>query len=292
MKHLFRILLIGLVAASSHAQSPQAYDLALVDLRGRLQVLGTLPGSVFAPRVSPDGRRVVFEAGTGPTQLWVADLAKLADRHALPMVGADRNWAAVWSNDGERVIFLVSGHEPAGLYQRRVDGSGEAEFVVDARAPEGVYDDDGSLMFITLTGQRDYGISLFDLRSKAISPLIDRPGSEQHSSRRSPDGRWVAYASNETGRQEVWLEPLPVTGKRFRVTQDGGSHPLWSPDGRTLYYDRGGQLFRIDTFLGAETPKTGEEKALPIRGFQQGDLRRQFDLLPDGRRFLMLIPRP
>ncbi|MET0290952.1 MAG: hypothetical protein ABW136_01225, partial [Steroidobacteraceae bacterium] len=263
MKQQLGALLLWLIGTAALAQAPGGFDLALVDLRGKQQVLGSLPGSVFSPRVSPDGQRVVFELADGPTRLWIADLAKLDQRHSLPMVGNDRNWAALWSNDGRSVTFLVMGHEPAGLYRRNVDGTGEAEFVVDARAPEGIYDGDRSLFFITLTGQRDYGISSLDLASKAVTPLVDRPGSEQHSSRRSPDGRWIAYASNETGRQEIWLEPLPITGKRYRVTQNGGSHPLWAPDGRALYYDRDGQLFRRDTFLGAESPKTGDEKPLP-----------------------------
>jgi serine/threonine-protein kinase len=123
-----------------------------------------------------------------------------------------------------------------------------------------------------------------------VTPLVDRPDSDQHSSRLSPDGRWIAYSSNETGRQEVWLEPVPTSGKRYRMTQSGGRHPLWSPDGRSLYFDQDGRMWRVALFLGAETPKASEPKGLPIRGFQQGELRRQFDLLPDGRRFLMLFP--
>jgi serine/threonine-protein kinase len=206
------------------------------------------------------------------------------------MVGEGRNWAGIWTDDGERIVFLVSEHEPGGLYWRRADGTGDAEPLIDARAPEGVYGHGSTLAFITLTGNRDYGISMLDLATRAVTPIVDRPGSEQHSSRLSPDGRWIAYASSETGRQEVWLEPMPRNGKRYRVTQEGGSHPLWSPDGRTVYFDRDHRLFRIPMFFGAEEPKAGAPKALPIRDFLQGDLRRQYDLLPDGRHFLMLYP--
>jgi serine/threonine-protein kinase len=119
---------------------------------------------------------------------------------------------------------------------------------------------------------------------------VDQPDSEQHGSRISPDGRWIAYSSNETGRQEVWLEPLPQTGQRYRMTQAGGRHPLWSPDGSTLFFDQDGRMFRMEIFLAANPPKAGDPKGLPIRGFQQGDLRRQFDLTPDGKRFVMLFP--
>jgi serine/threonine-protein kinase len=127
------------------------------------------------------------------------------------------------------------------------------------------------------------------MATKKVTPLADQPGSDQHSSRISPDGRWIAYASTETGRQEVWLEPLPQTGKRFQLTQQGGRHPVWSPDGTRIYFDQDGRMFRLDLTLTA-APGAAAPVPLPISGFQQGDLRRQFDLMPDGMAFLMLYP--
>ncbi len=123
-----------------------------------------------------------------------------------------------------------------------------------------------------------------------MTRLVDYPNSEQHSSRIAPGGRWFAYVSNETGRQEVWIEPLPQTGKRYQLTKTGGRHPEWSPDGKTLYFDQGNQMFRVEISTAAEMPKIGEPVELPIRGFQQGDLRRQYDLMPDGKGFVMLFP--
>jgi eukaryotic-like serine/threonine-protein kinase len=104
----------------------------------------------------------------------------------------------------------------------------------------------------------------------------------------SPDGRWFAYASNETGRYEVWLEPLPQTGERHRVTRNGGSRPLWSADGAALFFDRDPRLFTVDVTV-EEQVSIGEEAPLPIAGFEQGELRRQYDLMPDGSRFLLLF---
>jgi Tol biopolymer transport system component len=165
--------------------------------------------------------------------------------------------------------------------------------LVDGRAPEGLYAGGsmqaGVLLFITLTGNRDYGISMLDINTKKVTRLVDLPGSEQHSSEISPNGKWLAYVSNETGRQEVWLEPMPQTGKRYQLTKNGGSHPEWSPDGTKIYFDVGNQIYRMDIATSAE-PKAGEPVALPIKGFQQGDLRRQYDLTPDGKGFVMLFP--
>jgi Tol biopolymer transport system component len=278
--------------------APTGFELALVDLQGQKKILGRLPVSVFAPRVSPDGRRVAFEladAPTGPNQpgvqrLYVAELDNLEKRRVLqPAVISPRSLAAVWSDDGDRIAYLATGNGGDALFWQRADGSIQPLFLVDGRAPEGWYKG-GLLTFITRTGDGDYGISQLDLNSMKVSRLVDQPGSEQHSSRISPDGRWIAYASNETGRMEVWLEPLPQTGLRVQVTRAGGSHPLWSPDGSTLYFDQDGKMFRLPLTLTGASPQVGAPVELPISGFQQGALRRQFDLMPDGSAFVMLFP--
>jgi Tol biopolymer transport system component len=287
------------VAHTTAAQEPKVFELTLVDMKGNKKVLGTLPGSVFAPRVSPDGEQVAFEladpagpgAGQQAARLHVASLDKPDQRRALPLTpGRLTDWAPIWSLDGQRLVYLSQGNGPDALFSRRADGSGEAEYLLDARAAEGMYEDGKKLAFITLTGDRDYGISMLDMNTKAVTRLVDYPNSEQHSSRIAPDGRWIAYVSNETGRQEVWLEALPRTGGRYRLTDNGGRHPQWSPDGEKLFFDQDGQMFRFDVFAEGEAPMVSKPVALPIKGFQQGDLRRQYDLMPDGRSFIMLFP--
>ena len=301
----FRLLLAALTftgtvyaAAPSPSSNPASFELALVDLQGQKKVLGTLPGSVFAPRISPNGKQVAFEladesaAANQPriTRVYVADLDKLDKRRALQLTTASvQNWAPVWSPDGDWIAFLASGNGNDALYRQRADGYVQPLYMADGRAPEGWYKGE-KLAFITLTGDRDYGISALDLNTMKVTRLIDQPGSEQHSSRVSPDGRWIAYASNETGRQEVWLEPYPVTGKRFQLTKAGGRHPVWSPDSKTIYFDQDGRMFRMDLTLTADAVQAGAPAALPIAGFQQGELRRQFDITPDGKGFLMLFP--
>lgn len=284
-------------AAPPAAAQPAGFELALVDMQGQKKVLGTVPGTVFAPRISPEGRRVVLEqtdppAGPGEPELrrlYVGELDQLDKRKPLQVTVVSRiNTAGVWSPDGDFIAFLATGNGSDALFYQRADGGIQPIFLVDGRAVEGWYRD-GKIVFLTLTGNRDYGISMLDVNTKKVTRLIDYPGSEQHSSRISPDGNWIAYASNETGRQEVWLEPLPQTGKRFQLTKNGGRHPLWSPDGKKIHFDQGGRMYSIDLTLGSEA-RASEPAALPITGFQQGDLRRQFDLTPDGKSFLMMFP--
>jgi Tol biopolymer transport system component len=288
------IALLLVVGIGAHAQAPVGFELTLVDLDGDKKVLGELPASVYAPRVAPDGKRVAFETrdlnGPDGARLWTADLANIAGRQALPLVVGRVNWAPMWSLDGERLVFIVSGDRPDAIYSRRADGSGDAEHLIDTRAGEGWTADGKQLRYLTLTGNGDYGIALLDVESRRVTPMIDLPGSAQHSSNMSPDGKWLAYASNETGRYEVWIEPFPQTGARHQVTRDGGSHPMWLPDGRSLYFDRDHRMFELAVNTN-DLSSIHEPKPLPIEGFAQAEYRRQFDVLPDGRQFLMLFPK-
>lgn len=289
---------IAVMASGQAAEPATGFELAVVDMQGRKQVLGTVPDTTFAPRVSPDGSQVAFEMtdaeltkeyGAQVVRVFVADLDNFDKPRGLQMtVIARTNMAPVWTPDGQWIAFLATGNGNDALFWERADGGIQPIHLVDGRAVEGFFGDH-KMNFITLKGSRDYGISMIDTRTQKVTALIDLPGSGQHSSEVSPDGKWIAYVSDETGRQEVWLEPLPVTGKRYQLTKNGGSHPQWSPDGSQIYFDQGGQLLRMPVTTGAE-PKAGDPVALPIRGFQQGELRRQYDLTPDGKGFVMLLP--
>jgi Tol biopolymer transport system component len=291
-------LVLAIVAGTTiRAQQRLAgFDLALVTLDGGKKVLGRLPPSVFAPRLSPDGKRVAFEtrdrSGPDGARLWIADLLNLSARRPVLNPVGPVDWAPMWTLDGERLVFIVSSERGDAVYWRRADGSGTPEHLLDARSAEGWMPGGTQMRFLTLkedSGNRDYDIASFDMSSRKVTPLVAITGTAQHSSAVSPDGRWLAYASNETGRYELWLEPLPRTGARYQLTHEGGGHPLWLPDGRAIYFDRAGQLFTLT--LNLATPQSrGDETPLPIKGFVQGEYRRQFDLMPNGAEFLMLFP--
>ena len=125
--------------------------------------------------------------------------------------------------------------------------------------------------------------------TKKAEPLVQVPGSMQHSSRISPDEHWLAYVSNETGRFEIYVQPLPTTGAKFRITKEGGEHPVWSVDGREIFYDHNGRLYAIPVQT-APSVIGGNPAPLPITGFIQDSGRRQFDLTSDSKQFLMLFP--
>jgi Tol biopolymer transport system component len=289
----------GITVGHAAEQRSNNVQLVLVDMQGQKKVLGDLPDSVVAPRVSPDGKQVAFEltdppasaTATSSSTVYVADLDKLDKRRALPQTIIEpRNFSPVWSPDEVWIVFQGSGNGSDDLFQARVIANSTEQplYIGDGRSPQSI-DSNGRVTFLTLKGDKDYGIAQLDPGMRKVTRLVDQPGSAQYSSAISPDGRWIAYASDESGRPEVWLEPLPITGKRVQLTKNGGSHPEWSPDGGKMYFDQDDQMFQMDIATSGE-PKVGDPVALPIKGFRQRELRRQYDLTPDGKGFVMLLP--
>jgi Tol biopolymer transport system component len=277
-------LALALAAGRGAAQqAPPTFQLAWVDRQGTRTPIGTLPPGTFAPRLSPDGRRVAFDVYDG--SVWIAELANL---------GAPRRVASgrfpMWSPDGTRLLFAgVNGFQ---LFWQSSDGSGTAELIADtARAPESWSTALGLVSYITLTGTSDYDIWAFSPSDRTHRAILAEPASAQMSSRFSPDGKWIAYQSNTSGRYEIYVEPWPrtPTATRTQVSDTGGERPVWSLDGREIYFDQGATLFV--SAITSTAPFTAQRPtALPIKGFVQSTGRRLWDLAPDGSRFLMMFP--
>jgi Tol biopolymer transport system component len=265
--------------ASLCAQSPR---LALVDRAGTVTTLGMLPPSAFAPRISPDGRRIAYDAQGA---IWIADLANVTSARRLA-AGA----FPMWSGDGSRILFIVGAGDGQQLFWQAADGQGEAELLVaSARAPESWSVATQALTYITLQGGSNYDVWALSMRDKTRSPIAAKPDSLEMGSRFSPDGRWIAYESSESGTREIYVEPFPQTGARTKVTTGVGRRPIWSPDGSELFFDRDdARLYAVSIQLGP-TVKVGTPVALPIQGFLQGGARRMYDMTPDGKQFLMFF---
>jgi eukaryotic-like serine/threonine-protein kinase len=283
-----------------HAQSPSPslYELTIVNSRGNRQVLGKLPASTSSPRMSPDGYKVAFgltdtAQPDAAARIWIADIETLAKRRLLTPAGTGANLPEVWLPDGDELLFRAAGNgvdQPDAIYRRKADGKGPADKVVDATSAQSISADGRQLILMTTVAEGDSSLALLDPVSRVATALVDRPQSMQYGASISPDGHWLAYTSDDTGRPEVWIEPLPTTGERFALTEDGGRFPLWTPDGNQIYYEHDGQIFRVFVFLDRGKPQVGELEKLPIRGFVQDERQRPFDLMPDGVRLLMLFP--
>jgi Tol biopolymer transport system component len=275
----------SLIVARMRMQAPN--QLALVDREGHRTVLGTVPGRTFAPRVSPDGKEVVFDT-QDDSQLWIAKLSDVGAKRRLSTGGSNRG--PLWSADGKRIFYITDYQNEEALFWRAADGSGTPEFLSKpVRAPESRSPQNALLSFITLKSGGDYDVWTYSLTTKQRTPLIVVPGTPQHSSHFSPDGKWIAYVSAETGQLEVYVRPFPAGTPAVRISRSGGGHPLWSPDQKELFFDNSSRMYA--TAINASGPFTAATpKELPIQGFIQGPLRRQYDLMPDGKQFLMMFP--
>ena len=271
--------LSALALVSVVAWQPPGPRLVIVDRTGMVTPLGTLPLSTYAPRVSSDGRRIVYDAEGA---IWIAELSGL---------GAPRRLAAgaypLWSADGGQVLF-VTATAPQQMMSIPAGGGTAQTIVADARAPESWSDAAQVLSYITLSGT-NYDVRGYSLRDKALIPVAAQPYSEM-GSRFSPDGRWLAYESFEHGTPEIYVEPWPRSGARTRLTMGGGRRPLWSADGTEIIFDRDDQQLYAMRVQTSPTVSAGPPVALPVKGFIQGGARRQYDLLPDGRFLLMFRP--
>lgn len=280
----FSVASNGTVAFVGTAVSP--IELAMVGLDGQRKPLGTVPAGTTAPRSSADGKKVAFAAAG---DIYVADMSnvngarKVISGGTFPLFSPDGQWLAFGSlgttrNNGEERIFM-----------QRSDGSGEAELVVKpGRAPEQWRPGDQGFTFITHRGgANNYDLWAYSPEKKEVEPLVVINESAQLSSSLSPDRKWLAYMSSESGEWQIYLQPYPATGAKYQVTMKGGRSPMWAAGGR-LVYDGDGRMMSMSVDLGT-TPKFGTPKELPIRGYIQPLLRRNWDMMPDGEHLLMLF---
>jgi eukaryotic-like serine/threonine-protein kinase len=263
------------------------YQLVLVDREGKRTPVGPLPPTTFAPRISPDGREVVFDTSSDGN-VWIAKLSDFASKRLVITGGSNRG--PMWSGDGTHILYITDHEGAETMFWKPADGSGSAELLVKpARAPESWAPREAGFSYITLKDRGDYDVWTYSMAGKRSTAFAALPGSPQHSSHYSPDGRWIAYVSGETGQLEVYVKAASGAGPAVRVSTAGGGHPLWSPDQRELFFDNNNQMFvaAIQTSPGFTATKP---VALAINGFVQGPLRRQYDLMPDGKQFLMIFP--
>jgi len=240
------------------------------------------------PRVSPDGRRAAVHLQDEENDVWVADLGRGTLLRLSTVPGEDETPA--WSPDGRFVAWSGTRSDMArGVFRRPADGSGPEELLYTAEVHVHVNDwspDGMTLLLQFLDPKTGPDLYTLDLESRKATPFL-RTRFREHSARLSPDGRYVAYVSDESGQNEVYVQTFPEPGAKLRVSTEGGEQPVWSRDGRQIFFrDRPsvwGVRFDAGPPFSVSVPEAlfTDHYDSPQVGTHTG-----YDVLPDGR-FLM-----
>ena len=238
------------------------------------------------PRVSPDGRRVALDSGN---QIWIYDLAR--DTLTRFTFEGDTNVSPAWTPDGKRIAFTSSRGGNLNLYWQMADGSGGLERLTTSehlQVPLSWSPNGQLLSFIELNAGAP--IRVLRLSDRKAQPFLQTAANEG-APQFSPDGRWMAYLSDESGRNEIYVQPYPGPGGKWQISTDGGREPVWNRNGRELFYRSRDKMMAVD--ITTEPSFSAGKPKMLFEGHYfsaTGALFPEFDVSPDGQRFLMLKP--
>jgi eukaryotic-like serine/threonine-protein kinase len=280
---------------SDALEASRVRTLVWVDRQGREEPFEAPTRTYLAPRLSPDGTRVALEIDN---DIWVFDLT----RNTFTRVTADSTFEMVpiWTPDGRDVIFSSgrSGRstvDALNLVRRAGDGTERVDRLTDVatarHVPYAVTPDGTRLIFRehSATPGADAGdLMVMSLVGTRLSEPLVQTKFREMNAELSPDGRWFAYQSDESGRDEIYVRPFPnASAGKWKVSSSGGTRPLWARSGDEVFYESAGALMRV-----AVTREPTFEAGTPARLFDgpyvYGALERWYDIAPDGQRFLLI----
>jgi Tol biopolymer transport system component len=262
---------------------------------GRETLIDAPPRNYQYLQLSPDGSRIALDSRDEESDIWIFDLARETLQRLTFDPGLNR--ATSWSPDGQRVAFSREIDGTEELYWQIADGSSPAEpLTADSGQPlmpNDISPDGERLYYMPVNSPRDIFVVPIG-EPEAAEPLLNEPTSEEGAAI-SPNGRWIAYQSDESGSFEIYVRPLPDVGlSKFQISTSGGTRPLWRRDGRELFYIVDDASLRVmavsiddESGFRAGTPR------LAIEGDYSGFIspnqgRHVYDISLDGQQFLML----
>jgi Tol biopolymer transport system component/predicted Ser/Thr protein kinase len=303
----------SLVYISGGIQSVKS-RLVWVSRNGAEQSVAAPVSGYLFPRLSPDGRRLAAVISELESQVWLYDLSRETTTR-LTFEGTLNN-APVWTPDGKRIAFQSNKEGQLNLFWELADGSGGLERLTiseNLQAPMSWSPDGKLLAFLEINSSTQREIWVLRMGDPSLSSgqvpslrsgqvpsagsgqsrkaqLFTRTRFDEAEPRFSPDGRWLAYISNESGRFEIYVQPYPGPGGKWQISTDGGMDPVWNPNGLELFYRNGNKMMAVDVSsnpsFAAGKPRMlfeGKYEGAPVPV-------ANFDVSPDGQRFLMLKP--
>ena len=253
--------------------------------------------------LSPDEKHVAVTLGTGgmdDREIWIIDVARNI-RRRLTSPGSDRS--PVWSPDGTRIAFASQRSGNTHMRQQLVNGTAGDQSLLDAQSRRGItptsWSSDGRFMAYTVSGTfpRTYDVSVLPLVGDRKPFALLQNEFLEASAVFSPDGRWIAYSTDESGESNVYVQSFPGADKKQRVSRDGGGQPVWRADGKELFYlGADGSLIAVpvsttDQFE-AGVPQSLFPTGARLNEFGRfGDDGHVYAVTKDGTRFLVIGPR-
>jgi Tol biopolymer transport system component len=259
-------------------------SLWLVDRDGREERIGVEPRGYRWPRVAPNGRRIVAAVDPRPSDIWIVDLEREV---AQPLTTEGHHVNPAWAPDSERIVFSLDGD----LHEMALRSGGAPRRISDR--PGAQYMPSWSVNDVVMVNEPNpesaYDLVVIEVADGSARPFVATPANEVVPAF-SPDGRWVTYASDASGRYEVYVTAFPGPGPRYTVSAGGGNEPKWASSGDEIIYRGADRMWAVAVTTSPEF-SVGAPRALfePARyDFSQAN---NWDLAPDGR-FVMVKSDP
>jgi serine/threonine-protein kinase len=271
-----------------------AREVVAVDTLGRVTPIITQPQAFDHLRFSPDGARIALsiESASG-SQIWIYELAS----RTLTRLTRDgfANQRPEWSPDGTRVLFRSAQMGRSLIWWQPADGSASAELLLTPRSADNVWEavfaPDGHTLVYRYGTLGDAVLWRWSLDRQQPPTRLDLPGGTNWGPRFSPDGRWLAYSSDESGVRQVYVRPASWSGPRVQISDNGGDTPVWSRDGRRLFYVDAQDNARLmmATIAPGTTLRLIDRKPF-ADGYYFSTGHASYDVAPDDRHLLLLKP--
>ncbi len=273
-------------------------ELVFIDRSGAARLATDTKRNYHSPRFSPDGRRLALDfTSVDGRDTWLLDL----EQSTLTRVTFDQDGHdASWSPDGRHLTYTSARTGAAGIYRVR-PGTGappESLLVSPALGYTGAWTPDGRLVTVfneTRPGTRQDVVAIADGGRGAIIPLVATTFDEGWPAL-SPGGRWLAFVSNMSGEMEVYVRPLDGDGDQVQVSRDGGTEPLWAPNGRELFYrttsGAESQLVAAEIATSPGLRVSGRTPLFSVADIDPAQPHANYDISPDGRTFVMVRRSP
>jgi eukaryotic-like serine/threonine-protein kinase len=257
--------------------------LVWVSRQGVEQPISQTPRRYQYPRLAPDGRRA---AVTTAGDLWIQDIARTTFTR-LTSEQTVGNAFSVWTPDGKRVLFRTL----TGMYGIDADGSGQPFAIPGGRAgdiPCSVAPDGDTLAFMRQNAQTSRDVYVLSLHSQFAPRPVVNTAAFDGGAQFSPNGHWMAYASDESGQMQVYVRPFPGPDRRWQVSTEGGTQPLWSRNGKEIFYRFGNKMMVADTTAGVDPILSKPRQLFEQRYVFQNVSLANYDVSLDGERFVMI----